>query len=280
MKTKHVIFLHIPKTAGTTLHTILDRQYAPETIHSFDGDAHGSTKAFKALPAERRDKIALLRGHMAYGLHEFFAGETTYFTVLRDPVKRVISEYNYILRTPPHYLYDFVTENKLDLRGTLDSGEALMMNDACVRLLSGVWGDVGYMECTPDMLAVAKKRLDEMIVGLTERFDETVCLLRNELGWEAPITYERKNVTRSGVAKEGLDRETLATIEKANQLDMALYAHGQKRFEEQLKAQGVLFPAQVGLLRLNNRYGYLYWRLRRYSVRVYVKNLWRKLGSF
>ena len=62
-----VIFLHIPKTAGTTLLEILDRQYPPETVYSFGADAHESTARFKALDDPKKMSIRLLRGHMAYG---------------------------------------------------------------------------------------------------------------------------------------------------------------------------------------------------------------------
>jgi hypothetical protein len=44
-----VIFLHIPKTAGTTLHDIIERQYAPDVIYTFGSDAHDSVEKFLKL---------------------------------------------------------------------------------------------------------------------------------------------------------------------------------------------------------------------------------------
>ena len=153
-----VIFLHIPKTAGTTLLRILDRQYPPEVVHSFGADAHQSVVEYKALGEETRNKIRLLRGHMAYGLHEYLPNAAGYFTVLREPVARVISYYNFIRRTPDHYLYDEVIGKDLSLHALLESGLPLMMNDAQVRLLSGVWGEPEFGEVSLAMLETAQQR--------------------------------------------------------------------------------------------------------------------------
>ena len=46
---KPVIFLHIPKTAGTTLHDIIERHYVPGEICTFGADAHAAVEDFKTL---------------------------------------------------------------------------------------------------------------------------------------------------------------------------------------------------------------------------------------
>ena len=86
-----MIFLHIPKTAGTTLHDILDRHYPPESIYSIGAIAHESMAGFKDLDEQDRNKSGCCAGIWAYGLHEHLPGPAKYFTILRDPVARVIS---------------------------------------------------------------------------------------------------------------------------------------------------------------------------------------------
>ena len=46
------------------------------------------------MPAERRDSVRLIWGaHVEYGLHEYLSEPVSYFTLLREPVNRVLSHY-------------------------------------------------------------------------------------------------------------------------------------------------------------------------------------------
>lgn len=272
------IFLHIPKTAGTTLLNILDRQYAPETIHSFGGDAHASVAQFKAMDPASRTHIRLLRGHMAFGLHECLPGPSIYFTVLRDPVARVISYYRYILRTPPHYLYEEVTQKKMSLEDLLESGLPLMMNDGQVRLISGVWGEPGFGEVTPEMLERAKKNMCDafVVTGLMEQFDRTLCLLKEVLAWKQPITNRRLNVSPQGDQKSPLSPHTIELVQRINRQDLALYRFAQALFAEQCALQGPLFDARVRLFQMQNRLRPPGDRLRTYSLRAKLRSLFQQ----
>ena len=269
------IFLHIPKTAGTTLMSILDRQYPAESIYSFGADAHASVAQFKAMDDESRAKIQLLRGHMAYGLHEFLPAPAVYFTVLRDPVARVISTYNFILRTPAHYLYEAVTRQNLSLHGLLASKLPLMMNDGQVRLISGVWGEPAFGEVTEAMLEKAKKNLAESfaVAGITEQFDQTLCLLKENLKWQQAITYQRLNVSQQGLQASKLPAATVDLIQHANRQDLALYAYARNLFKEQCAQRGALFAWRVRRFQLTNKYGPIVKRLRTYSVRTKLRSL-------
>jgi hypothetical protein len=268
------IFLHIPKTAGTTLLSILDRQYPKQAIHSFGGDAHVSVAEFKALDDESRAQIRLLRGHMAYGLHEYLPGSVVYFTVLRDPVARVISYYNYIRRTPPHYLYDVVTQQNMSLPDLLESKLPLMMNDGQVRLISGVWGEPAFGGVTEEMLEKAQKNLARsfIVVGLTERFDQTLCLLKENLNWQQDITYQRLNVSRQGLAGRGLPAAAVDLIQRVNRQDIALYAYARELFKAQCAQRGPLFPWRVRMFQLTNKYKPVLKRLRAFSVRTTLRS--------
>jgi len=76
MSYRNLIFLHIPKAAGTTLHSILESHYAAENTHSiYDPDE--AAREFAAWPLEKREPIRLLKGHLAFGLHELLVGATT-----------------------------------------------------------------------------------------------------------------------------------------------------------------------------------------------------------
>ncbi len=270
-----VIFLHIPKTAGTTLLNILDRQYPPEIVYSFGADAHASVAEFQALDEEKRSAIRLLRGHMAYGLHDYLPGSPNYFTVLREPAARVISYYNFIRRTPDHYLYEEVVGRDMSLYDLLQSGLPLMMNDAQVRLISGVWGEPPFGAVTPVMRQTAEKNLADsfVVVGITEQYDKTLLLLKEKLGWQQDISYERLNVSSQGATAQTLSADTIDLIKQVNQQDIALYAYAVALFQEQCAQQGAAFPLRVRRFQFLNRYGAQLEQARTYSIRAKLKSL-------
>ncbi len=272
-----VIFLHIPKAAGTTLLRILDRHYPPAAIFSIGADSHTSIREFKALSEAERSKIRLFRGHLPYGLHTYLPQPSTYFTVLRDPVERVISYYQYILRTPGHYLYDIVMGQKMSLKTLLESGLPIMMNDAQVRLISGVWADVGFDACTPDILETARQNLHQSfnVVGLKEQFDATLLMLKQAYGW-GHLFYLHENVGRGREWQSDYDSDTLVLIRQFNQLDDALYRDAQTSFNQQIRQQGAAFQNRLALFRLSNR---LYQFIRTHSVRAFVRGSWAKLSK-
>jgi hypothetical protein len=268
-----VIFLHLPKTAGTTLHTIINRQYSREAIHSFGPDAVAAVAALQTMPEAERAKIRLLQGHMPFGLHTYLLQPTAYFTMLRDPVDRVMSEYYYARNIPAHYLYPFIVEQNLSLPQAIEARVHVMLNDAQTRLLSGVWGEVPFGEMTADHLEQAKRNLAQCtVVGLTERFDESLLLLQRAFGWQ-DIHYQRANVTQGRPPKENLAPADLAIIRQAQPLDRALHEYAQQLFAEQKKKYGLSFW-HVQAYYARKRLAPLYWQARRYSLRQALRRLW------
>lgn len=68
-----LIFIHIPKAAGTTFYQVLNRQYKPQHILLIE---HGlakqrSVNAFRQLPEDRKSRLRCIRGHMPFGLHQW-----------------------------------------------------------------------------------------------------------------------------------------------------------------------------------------------------------------
>jgi hypothetical protein len=234
-----VIFVHLPKTAGTTLHSIINRQYSRDEIHAFTGDAVGSVAAFKAMPDEEKQRIKLLQGHMPFGLDAEMPQQAAYFTMLRDPVDRVISEFYFAIQTPTHYLHDEIKKNRLTLRDAIEGKVHVMLNDAQTRLISGVWGQVPFGKLTSEHLETAKQNLSRCdVVGLMERFDESILMLKKAFGW-GDIGYRPKNVTRKRPARDKMDASTFEIIRQAHQNDMALYEFAQGLFAEQKRKYGV-----------------------------------------
>jgi hypothetical protein len=238
-----VIFLHIGKTGGSTLRKILHRNFKRSEVllvrseqrhDSFRPRREGSLGDLAAMPPTRLRQVRLLEGHMIFGPHEFVPGPSTYITLLRKPVALAISQYRFVLRTPGHRLHEIVTSERMTLEDYLRSGLSLEVDNSQTRAVSG---DVNtpFGAVTRDMLEDAKRNIQEhfSVVGLTERFDETVVLLHNVFGWKR-LTYSRVKVGPKS-QHEPVSQATIRHLEELNRFDAELYDFASGRFEETVR---------------------------------------------
>jgi hypothetical protein len=270
-KQKSLIFLHIPKAAGSTLHKIIARQYASDSIYSIDGlRVHESIAEFKQLPEAKRSEIKVLKGHMRFGLHEYLPQPSTYITILRDPVERIISHYYYVLRSPEHYLYEQVTSRNMSLTDYICSGITKELNNSQTRLLCTKAALETYEQGSKEILESAKKNIQEKfaVVGLAEKFDETLILLKRNFKWNLPF-YIKANITKDRPLKNDISQETLKIIEQYNELDVELYEFISKKFQKIITQSGALFEMELKQLQLVNT-GYS--TIRSFYRRILNKN--------
>ena len=244
-----LVFLHIPKTAGLTLNAVLRMQYRRSvTIHA--ATLGGSPEDIERIPAEQRTRARLVFGHLHYGVHEWIPQPTAYITLLRDPVHRVMSLYGYVMREPRHPLHERVAGTRMGLETFVESGlDRTQVENGQTRQLAPVpGGDPG-----PDDLARAVDHVRECVaLGLTERFDESLWLMRRILGWRAPY-YRSRNVTPSEQTRSGPSEGALELIRAKNSLDLQLYDEARSRFAELVVAQGESFRREVDRFRRRNR---------------------------
>ena len=257
MPNETVIFLHIPKTAGTTLRRILEKQYPPHEQYSTYPTAlhpQASLAAFKQLDATRRLQIRLLMGHIPFGLHTFLPRPSRYFTILREPVERVVSHYYFIRRTPSHHLYQYATSAEMTLPRFVESQTTMEAKNLQTRLLSGAMNRKKPKASDEEILALAKKNLHESfaVVGLAERFDETLLLLKNAFQWRR-VFYVKLNVTRSRPQQDEMAPDVRCLIQEHNQLDSDLYHYARGLFDEQIHRQGATFTEQLRVFQSRNR---------------------------
>lgn len=266
-----VIFLHIPKAAGTTLHDIIDRQFEAGSIFSNNKVVAARLgQDWNRMPAEQRWEIArseliqltdaqkarlnVIKGHMVFGWHEFLPNPCVYITLLRDPLDRVISLYYYIHQLEGHYLRDEIMSKNMGLKDFVSSGLSWSADNGQTRMLSGVGDGIGWGQCSDETLEVAKRNIREhfALVGLFERFDETVLLLRKRFGWRMPF-YVKRNVTRRRSAKRDIPDETREAIIRHNKLDVELYRYACGLFDTLVDRQGPFFKLELSTFSLLNR---------------------------
>ena len=259
------MFLHVPKTAGTTLRATLRFKYpgATVSVHDLDDVAEAMAK----IPIETRRSARVITGHLLYGVHRYIPQECDYVTVLRHPVARAVSEYHYIRSHPGHRFHTELVDGDLSLtefvehpRGVMDNLQTRMMAALAVGerrvgelVRRGSGGEFERTELGERALEEAKGVLEHfLVVGLTERFDESFILIRRALGWKLPMYASRRVTDRPASAKPHTAIE-LDVVRALNQLDVELYDHAHGLLEAAIAEQGPSFRREVAAFKLLNR---------------------------
>ena len=243
MDHKALIFLHIPKTAGTTLNRIIEWQYSPFEIFTMDPCRIRATpERLKRLSEGRRRRLRMVRGHMFYGIHECLPQGTTYITMLRDPVPRALSAYYFILRRPLNPLHRKVKKERLGVEDCLRLFP--QRHNLQCRLIAGVKDTAIADERLLDM---AKQNLVKSfsVIGISERFEESLMLMATTFDWEIPF-YKNCKVSK---ARPQIDPGTVEMIRDHNRLDVGLYEFGKGLFEESLQKKEAAIREGLAALR-------------------------------
>ncbi len=242
-----MIFIHLPKCAGTTLNRIIEWEYDPMRVFSIDPVLFlWSYKKLNRWPAKKLAKMQVFKGHMPFGIHSRLPQPSTYITFLRDPVERVISAYYFARNYPLHPKHKWISKLTLEEYVRVSPNH----NVQC-KYISGrsFVGDFHAGDCDANTLETAKENLNRYfsLVGLTERFDEGLAILKAMFGWEIS-KYAKFNVTKSRQAKTSLPASTIEFIAERNQYDVALYDYAVTVFDQTCAKYGGEVQKQIDLI--------------------------------
>ncbi len=249
-------FLHIIKTAGTTLMRILASHFDKhEVCHTpFLHD-------LARTPAAALSRARLYIGHVGFKLAEYVPDDLIYLTMLREPMDHVLS----VFLANRRGMGRPTTCSREQLIGELrdylsDEETAVQLRDVQVFTLTiwhKIWGarrtalaardaltEEDWRSVRQDKIAAfrneprpwlvgqASARLEKFaFVGLVERMSDSVRLLDATFGWEKCSEVPRLNVTAEKLRKEDLPADILGRLEELTRLDQQLYARGQALFD-------------------------------------------------
>ena len=235
-----LVFMHVPKTAGTTLVSSLMWNYPVRS--SLRVNLLGMPLSeLDSIPLEQRSRLRLLYGHLPYGVHEHIPRPCSYVTIVREPVDRVISAYKYVLKTAHHRDHAEVVKGTIGLEEYVEKYWIDGRVSRQTRQLSNTYD----RPLDEQELEKAKRNLERfLVVGLTERFEETFVLLRRALRFRLPL-YVTRNVSPPLEIPDGV-REVIADPER---FDLELYEFAQALFATQVARQGSSFGSEAALYR-------------------------------
>ena len=216
-----------------------------------------TVETYNGLPAEQRAKIRCIMGtergdrgiHFQFGIHAKLDRPAKYFTIVRDPIDRAISNF-YHNRSQAHLLsHRFIRD--MTFEQYLDSGIGIDASDHQVRMLSGCpeldarWDPEGRpISALPGRAAAPRCRQEEIeehfvAAAPLEEFDSLVLMLRRICGWPFHrVIYKVHNETTGRPRLTECSAATRGRLEAMNPHDLELYAWAKARFADQVKALG------------------------------------------
>lgn len=250
-----LLYIHVPKTAGTTMKMILEWLYPWHQIFWAKSADYVQAKT-KKLTETQLENISIIAGHSPFGMHNYFPhGQYQYFTFLREPISRFISQYNFLRRSPGHRLYPYIRDKGFGLKDFLDNGVFRNFNIQ-THWLTGI--DKAYFREGNQSQEVVNKAINNIerdfaFVGLNDHFDEGLILLKRLFGWSTPF-YAKKNVTSSKDKTAEFDQELIDQIKEANQMDLQVYEYCQQQFFNKIaQERDDQFEEELARLRNLNR---------------------------
>jgi Sulfotransferase family len=223
-----IVFLHMPKAAGSTMMQIIQRTYAGRAVQYIRGSPE-DISAFVASPEAERHAVDVVAGHLYYRVRDSLRQPCTVVTMLRDPVDRALSLYHYVRREPKHRLHDAMRDTPLS--EFIESRQLPELDNDHVRRLADVPPaeiPIGHLTQQHLDLALTRLKRDDVVFGLSERFEESIALISAALNWR-PVSYESVNVAPA--ARDEIPPDVRDRIRERNRYDDALYRVAAGLFE-------------------------------------------------
>ncbi|MDX1571560.1 MAG: hypothetical protein R3200_13850 [Xanthomonadales bacterium] len=228
--------IHIPKTAGTSLREMLQRASPRAACFPqawrlmLNRGRYPSEEA--TLRAAQSGRYRFVAAHLPYAFAQR-AGRLPCWVMVRDPVKRAISNLRHFQRRSPRH-------RGMELRSLVRRKSIVvnhLTNLQCQFLQDAVDPHAAFratLEPPTIDLESALENLERCeFIGITERFDESIRLAEHTAGLKLPGA---KHVNRRPAAAEPFSEALLKRLRSLNEADQFLYERACELFDERLKA--------------------------------------------
>jgi len=224
------LFLHIQKTAGTSIIELARQHYNGSLI------SHGD---FMGHKPEEFVKTLFVTGHFGYQFAECLMPSRYSFTFLRNPAERVLSFYYFCRTRDPNELSIYQKAHDFDLVRFLRAGledeivRSRIWNSQVWRLAKGpILGvdDPIVVDSPEEMLNRAISHLGNFShIGFTETFEYDRKIILSALSIPETTKEVRVNVSENRPTADDLSPDESMALEELTALDQRLYQYAWSR---------------------------------------------------
>lgn len=216
------VFVHIPKTAGTSFREALCTGFGSEAVSPAFAASHISPEE-----AERLRAYTVVSGHISMADVTRHFPDAAPFTILREPIDRTLSWYYFARQQAGgvHADVDAAKAHDVDAFFALD--EAIVFRNIVNRQVRQLGDHVLNTDVDlPAALDCAKRALEACVwVGRQEHLEADLLRLPAALPQMAGVEMSTLNVTVERRAITEIDAALAEKIARYNRYDLELYAH-------------------------------------------------------
>ncbi len=247
MDDKSIYFVHLPKTSGTSLNEFISSHYqAGECeIHFENSLRWGDAAILKSLVSKK-----FLSGHVRYPVFRNRMPSMPHvkFSMLREPVGQIASHLVWVRdlcepirraefdRHPEYIQRIAIRLADIDFRRPAEIGDFFATMSKHERDLFDNCQTRYFLPNLPSerivarYLAQALRNLDQLdVVGVTDRYQQTVVVLCQHMGWAVPGRPVKLNVTRSRHSLDWTNPKIVDVLSEVTRFDQVLYEHARDR---------------------------------------------------
>ncbi|NCC60280.1 MAG: hypothetical protein EOM12_04930 [Verrucomicrobiae bacterium] len=245
------VFLHIQKTAGSTIVELARHSYGSDHVVSHgdylvgcnDLDIDQIVDARGCSPYDYK-KIKFVSGHFGFNFALPLIRERYSFTILRNPVERILSYYFFCKKMNPSEFKIYSLVQKLSLNeflmmGLNDSGvKACIWNNQAWQLANG-YGHLNERKISSytedEIINASIDHLEKFsYIGFVETFEEDQNRILTDLGVRRPSKKMVLNSNPGRPRASDLPPSTIELLNELTRLDQILYHSAWEKYKKKI----------------------------------------------
>ncbi|MEO7326050.1 MAG: Wzt carbohydrate-binding domain-containing protein [Dokdonella sp.] len=229
-----ILFLHLPKTAGTALRNLFIKHLGEEHV------SRGLNMRLDEALVHYADLDAIC-GHFHAEHGHSLPVDRFSITVLRDPVDRFLSSFYFRKFDAQKDAVDQRVRS-MDIDQFIDGLTDSDIDELNVQtfMLYPLGTESMALLSRREQVAAAKRALDCIdYVGIHDEIDDFVCMICARMGWPADAALERVNATSQRLSPEQLSSASRRKLDDVLQYDCAVYQYAIERFT-QLRRESII----------------------------------------
>lgn len=212
MNKKIILFIHVPKTAGSTFKSILSNSLGLSFCNSTQARPNIITPKFLKTIRFLFPRLKAIGGHNIRLEGSFLSDKYFRITFIRDPIKRTISHFQHYCRA----------------RGINNVDNAIEQFDNWINNSVNQNHQIKKIGLTDDF----DKSIDFInstydFIGLTEDFDVSMQILQQKCNVELDLEYTLQQTSKNSQIASAIQnsKDCLSLIKQHNTIDIKLYEY-------------------------------------------------------